>query len=138
MVRYYVVIAFCVPVVIALISCCREEPEADNAFAAPESTMEIYVQAMRDGDFEAAYECYSENSTKSVADDVGGLSEDEIKIWFIKSLADNQEPYVKAKPENLKVRMLTAEATYELDGEPYTQFLVNEDGEWKITTNLGD
>ncbi len=136
MTRYYVV-GILVFALAALAGCTKEE-EAESPFATPESTMDTYVQAMHDGDFEMAFECYSENSTKSVANDVGGLPEDEIKIWFIKSLKDNQEPYVKTNPENLTVKLLTAEATYELDGVPYTQFLINEDGEWKITTNLGE
>jgi hypothetical protein len=136
MIRYFVTSVLIV-VFVAFVGCTKEE-EAESPFATPESTMETYIQAMRDGDFETAFECYSENSTKSVADDVGGLTEDEIKIWFIKSLSDNQEPYVKTNPENLIVKILTAEATYELDGVPYTQFLINENSEWKITTNLGD
>lgn len=118
------------------VSCTKEEPE--NPFATPEGTMKTYIKAMREGDFETAFECYSDNSTKSLAEEVGGLTEDDIKVWFIKSLADNRGPYVKADPENFKVKTLTAEATYELDGVPYTQVLINEDGEWKITTHLGD
>jgi hypothetical protein len=136
MIRYKLTILLVV-VLMVFVSCTKEE-EAESPFATPEKTMDTYIQAMREGDFETAFECYSENSTKSVADDVGGLTEDEIKIWFIKSLSDNQEPYVKANPENLTVKVLTAEATYELDGVPFTQFLINENGDWKITTNLGD
>jgi hypothetical protein len=136
MIRYYVTGILLIGLA-AFFGCTKGE-EIESPFATPESTMDTYIQAMHDGDFEKAFECYSENSTKSVADDIGGLKEDEIKIWFIKSLSDNQEPYVKANPENLSVKMLTAEATYELDGVPYTQFLINENGEWKITTNLGD
>jgi hypothetical protein len=136
MIRYYLTGVLVIGLT-AFTGCTKEE-EVENPFATPEGTMDTYIQAMHDGDFEKAFECYSENSTKSVADDIGGLKEDEIKIWFIKSLSDNQEPYVKANPENLSVKMLTAEATYELDGVPYTQFLINENGEWKITTNLGD
>jgi len=135
MTRYYIIVVLAAALA-AFVGCTKEE--AEGPFATPETTMDTYIQAMRDGDFEMAFECYSENSTKSVAEDVGGLPEDEIKIWFIKSLKDNQEPYVKANPENLTVKMLTAEATYELDGVPYAQYLISEDGEWKITTNLGE
>lgn len=115
-------------------ACTKEEPE--NPYATPEDTVQVFAAAMKEGDFETALDCYADDALTSKGVGVEGLSEAEIRNLFLKSLEAAQEPYAKEDPANLEGRLLTAEVTYELGGTKHTHTLVNQNGEWKIATDL--
>ena len=122
---------------IALISlgaCTKEEKE--NPYASPEETVRAYAGAMTKGDYEAALDCYADSALSASSVGVVGLSPAEIRSLFLKSLANSAEPYVKNKVTNLKSRYMTAEVTYELGGVRHIHTLVNQNGEWKIATEM--
>jgi hypothetical protein len=121
--------------VLTLAAACSKEGE-DNPYATPEGTVRTYAAAMKGGDFEAALDCYADAAITGLAAGVEGLTQYEIRNLFLKSLADNQEPYAKDEVTALQSRLLTAEVTYELGGVKHTHTLVNENGEWKIATDL--
>jgi hypothetical protein len=123
-----------VAVAVALTACTKEEPE--NPYATPEDTVRTYAAAMKGGDFEAALDCYADTALSPAAVGVEGLSEQEIRNLFLKSLEDNQDPFVKDEVANLESKLLTAEVTYELGGVKHTHTLVNQDGEWRIATDV--
>jgi hypothetical protein len=117
-----------------LAACTKEEPE--NPYATPEETVRIFAAAMKDGDLETALACYANEALTSKGVGVEGLSESEIRNLFLKSLEAAREPYAKEELANLEGRLLTAEVTYELGGVKHTHTLVNQEGEWKIATDL--
>ncbi len=117
------------------LAACSKEAE-EKPYATPEGTIRAYVAAMKEGDFEAALECYADDALSPKAVGVEGLSEEEIRNLFLKSLADSQGPYAQDDVANFQSRLLTAEVTYELGGVKHTHTLVNQDGEWKIATEL--
>jgi len=115
-------------------ACHREKEE--SPYATPEATVRAYARAMKDGDFEAALACYADTALSDTGIGVVGLSRDEIRNLFLKSLANSQEPYAHNEPKNLRARYVTAEVSYDLGGESHTHTLVNVNGEWKIATDL--
>jgi hypothetical protein len=115
-------------------ACTKEAPE--NPYATPEDTVRVFAAAMKTGDFETALDCYADEALTSKGVGVEGLSESEIRNLFLKSLEAAQEPYAKEEPTNLQGRLLTAEVSYELGGVKHTHTLVNQNGEWKIATDL--
>ena len=119
---------------LTMAACTKEQPE--NPYATPEDTVSVFAAAMKDGDFETALDCYADAALTSKGVGVEGLSESEIRNLFLKSLEAAQEPYAKEELANLEGRLLTAEVTYELGGAKHTHTLVNQDGEWKIATDL--
>ena len=119
---------------LTMAACTKEEPE--NPYATPEDTVRGFAAAMKDGDFETALDCYADAALTSKGVGVEGLSENEIRNLFLKSLEAAQEPYAKEELTSLEGRLLTAEVTYELGGVKHTHTLVNQDGEWKIATDL--
>jgi hypothetical protein len=120
--------------VLISVGCTKEE--AENPYAKPEDTVRAFAEAMKKGDFEAALDCYADTALSSTTVGVEGLSESEIRNLFLKSLEASQEPYAKDEVAGLEARLLTAEVTYELGGVKHTHTLVNQDGEWKIATDL--
>jgi len=114
---------------------CHKEKE-EGPYATPEATVRAYAEAMRSGDFEGALGCYADSALAESSVGVVGLTKEEIRNLFLKSLADSQEPYVKNQPAKLEVKMLTAEVTYDLGDGKHTHTLVNQNGEWKIATDL--
>lgn len=119
---------------LTMAACTKEEPE--NPYATPEDTVGVFAAAMKDGDFETALDCYADAALTSKGVGVEGLSESEIRNLFLKSLEAAQEPYAKEELTSLEGRLLTAEVTYELGGVKHTHTLVNQEGEWKIATDL--
>jgi len=119
---------------LTLAACTKDEPE--NPYATPEDTVRAFAAAMKEGDFERALDCYADDALTSKGVGVEGLSESEIRNLFLKSLEAAQEPYANEEVTNLEGRLLTAEVTYELGGATHTHTLVNQDGEWKIATDL--
>lgn len=115
---------------------CHRQNETDSPYATPEGTIRVYLEAMKQGDFEAALACYADAALSPAGIGVEGLGPQEIHNLFLKSLADNQGPYLKNEPTNLQAKLLTAEVTYELGGVKHTHTLVNQNGEWKIATDL--
>ncbi len=120
---------------LALCACTKEEKE--NPYATPTETVQAYAAAMNKGDYEAALDCYADTAFSASSVGVVGLSENEIRTLFLKSLSNSAEPYVKNKVANLKAKYTTAEVAYELGGVKHTHTLVNQNGEWKIATELG-
>ncbi|MGD8717605.1 MAG: hypothetical protein PVH29_02175 [Candidatus Zixiibacteriota bacterium] len=120
--------------VLTLAACTKEE--ADNPYATPEDTVRTFATSMKDGNFDAALDCYADTALSSATAGVEGLTEAEIRNLFLKSLEANQEPYASDEVTNLDSRLLTAEVTYDLGGVKHTHTLVNQDGEWKIATDL--
>jgi ketosteroid isomerase-like protein len=118
---------------LTMAACTKEE---ENPYATPESTVRTFAAAMKRGDFDGALDCYADAALTSKGVGVEGLSENEIRNLFLKSLEAAQEPYAKEDLTNLEGRLLTAEVTYELGGTKHTHTLVNQDGEWKIATDL--
>lgn len=114
-------------------ACHKEEPKL---YATPENTVKAYAAAMKSGDYESALDCYANSALSESAIGVAGLGKDEIRNLFLKSLANSQEPYAKNEPAKIQVKMMTAEVTYELGGAKHTHTLVNQNGEWKIATDL--
>jgi hypothetical protein len=112
--------------IVALIGCTKDE----QPYASPETTVNTFAAKMAEGDYEGAMACYNEESTISIGDDISGLTEDEIRNLFLKSLEGSAVPYTENKLENL--RMTAAIITYDLGGVPHTHHLVVEEGEWKI------
>jgi hypothetical protein len=131
--RRCITLAGLVLVLLAL-GCTKEA--ADNPYATPEETVRLFADSMKKGDFAAALDCYDDAALSSEAVGVEGLSENEIRNLFLKSLEASQEPYADDELTNLESRLLTAEVTYELGGVKHTHALVNQDGEWKIATSL--
>jgi hypothetical protein len=127
----YITITATLVVVIALIGCTKEE----QPYSSPEATVETFAMKMAEGDYEGAMDCYNEESTSFIGDEVAGLTEEEIRNLFLKSLENTSEPYKENEPEN--VRLVSAVVTYELGGIPHTHHLVVEDGEWKINISGG-
>lgn len=123
--RYAIITAVLIAA-LALIGCTKEE----QPYASPETTVNTFAAKMAGGDYEGAMACYNEESTISIGDDISGLTEDEIRNLFLKSLENSAGPYKESEPEN--VRITAAIVTYELDGDPHTHHLVVEEGEWKI------
>lgn len=121
-------------VALSIGACTKEEPE--NPYATPEDTVRVFATAMKAGDFESALDCYADEALTSKGVGVEGLSENEIRNLFLKSLEAAQGPYAKEELTNLQGRLLTAEVTYELGGTKHTHTLVNQNGEWKIATDL--
>ncbi len=123
--RYKITLVILITIT-AVIGCTKvEEP-----YASPETTVETFAAKMAEGDYDGAMACYNEESTTFIGDEVSGLTEEEIRNLFLKSLENSAEPYSENEPEN--VRMISAVVTYELGGVPHTHHLVVEDGEWKI------
>ena len=120
--------------VLIAVGCAKEE--AENPYATPEDTVHAFAEAMNKGDFEAALDCYADTALSRTTVGVEGLSESEIRNLFLRSLEASREPYAKDEIANLESRLLTAEVTYELGGVKHTHTLVNQDGEWKIATDL--
>ncbi len=115
---------------------CHKEAGNASPYGTPEATVKAYVTAMKQGDFEAALDCYADSALSTAGVGVAGLTREEVRNLFLKSLANSQEPYVKSEPAKLQVKMMTAEVTYELGGAKHTHTLVNQNGEWKIATDL--
>lgn len=120
--------------VLTAVGCTKEE--AESPYATPEDTVHAFAEAMKKGDFETALDCYADTALSSTTVGVEGLSENEIRNLFLRSLEASREPYAKDEIANLESRLLTAEVTYELGGVKHTHTLVNQDGEWKIATDL--
>ena len=127
----YATITMALIVVIAFIGCTKEE----QPYASPEATVETFAMKMAEGDYEGAMDCYNEESTLFIGDDVSGLTEDELRNLFLKSLENSADAYAENEPEN--VRLVSAVVTYELGGIPHTHHLVVENGEWKINISGG-
>ena len=119
---------------LALCACTKEAK--DNPSVTPESTVRAYADAMNKGDLETALDCYADSALTDVGVGVVGLSENEIRNLFLKSLANSQAPYAQNKLANVTSKYLTAEVTYDLGGVKHTHTLVNQDGEWKLATDL--
>ncbi|MCP4229585.1 MAG: hypothetical protein GY771_05505 [bacterium] len=122
----YIVITATLIVITALVGCTKEE----QPYVSPEATVETFAAKMAEGDYEGAMNCYNEESTLFIGDEVAGLTEDELQNLFLKSLENTSEPYTENEPEN--VRLVSAVVTYELGGIPHTHHLAVENGEWKI------
>ena len=130
------IIVFASLVILAAGIGCRRQEEDRSPYATPESTIRVYLEAMKQGDFEAALACYADSALSPTGIGVEGLGPKEIHNLFLKSLADNQGPYLKNEPTNIQAKLLTAEVTYELGGVKHTHTLVNQNGDWKIATDL--
>lgn len=117
------------------LAACHKEEEG-KPFATPEATVQTYVRAMKEGDFEGALACYADSALSETGTGVVGLSREEIRNLFLKSLANSQKPYTEHDIKNLRARYVTAEVSYDLGGETHTHTLVNQNGEWKIATDL--
>ena len=116
---------------IALVGCTKQE----HIYDSPEATIATFVERMANDDFEGAMDCYNENSTKSIGDDIAGLTDDEIRNLFLKSLENSSEAYKENTPED--IRIVSAVVTYELGDETHTHNVVVENGEWKINITGG-
>lgn len=117
-----------------LLSCSRN-PQEENPYATPESTIMELSQAMKDEDYERAIDCYSQDALVSKNPAMGQLSSKEMKELFIMSLRDSQKSFVDKTVTITDVQM-TAKVKFKLGDEEREVHMVKEAEGWKIATDL--
>lgn len=111
------------------------EKEVDNPYETPESTIKEFASAMKEGDYERAIECYSQDSLVSTNPNQPELSPDVLKSLFLSSLKENRKPFIKGEVTIEEVEY-SATVKFKINGDERQLPLVKEEEGWKISTNL--
>jgi len=114
---------------------CKKKAEEGNPYATPESTIKEFAIAMKDGDFERAIKCYSQDALVDMNPLQGKLTPDELKELFISSLKASQEPFKSGDITIVEVKM-TAKIKFKVGDEDRELQMVKEPEGWKIATHL--
>jgi len=120
--------------VVALLACTRQ----DTRFADPAATFGAYLEAIRQGDARAVWECYSQGYRDQ---HFGG----EFSVWETEWRAREREyTRVETRREITEERMINEQVGYLLfdsttlpseNSSPFFYFIREEEG-WKITSHL--
>lgn len=130
--RRYLIL-FCAMALLLSLSCKKAEEE--NPYATPETTIKEYALAMKEGDFDRAIKCYSQDALVDINPAGGKLTTEELKSLFISSLKASQEPFKKGDVTVVDVKMI-AKVKFKVAGEDREFTMIKEPEGWKIATNL--
>jgi ketosteroid isomerase-like protein len=114
---------------------CKKKAEEGNPYATPESTIKEYAKAMKEGDFERAIKCYSQDALVDMNPLQGKLTPAEMKQLFLSSLKASQGAFKTGDITIVEVKM-TAKIKFKVGDEDRELQMIKEPEGWKIATHL--
>jgi len=119
--------------ILAVVASCGTAPD-EGPYATPESTIMEFTQAMKEGDYERAIKCYSQDALVATGPNTQ-LTSKEMKELFILSLRESQKAFAHSTVTISEVQ-LTAKVKYKLGKEERVVHMIKEAEGWKIATDL--
>jgi len=111
------------------------ERKVENPYETPESTIKEFATAMKEGDFERAIKCYSQDSLVSTNPGQEDIPPDILKSLFLSSLEAGRKPFIKGEITIEDVKY-SAVVKFKVGNEERQLPMIKEEDGWKIATNL--